>query len=94
MAFSVEISCIERADRTDPHERIRYVGGTNDNGTRWKLSLGQAIAGIESDKWTFWTRGGGKIADVIIAKHNGNKYLKTVADGVQPDNLLKLGDCP
>jgi hypothetical protein len=94
MAFSVEISCINRQSRTDPHQRISYVGGLNADRTTWKLSLDEAIAGIESDKWTFWTMGGGKRADVIIAYHNGNKYLKTVADAVHPDNLLALPDCP
>lgn len=94
MAYSVEISCISKTFRNDPHERISYVGGVNDDGTRWKLSLDAAISGIENDKWSFWTRGGGRVANVIIATHNGHKYLKTVADDVQPDNLLKLADCP
>jgi Protein of unknown function (DUF3892) len=94
MAFKVEISCITKANRTDPHERISYVGGVNDNNSRWILSLDQAIAGIETDKYTFWTRGGGRIADVIIATHNGNKYLKTVADGIQPDKPSEASRVP
>jgi len=32
--------------------------------------------------------------DVIIAVHNGNEYLKTTADGLHPNNLLALPDCP
>jgi hypothetical protein len=94
MAQSVEISCVNKQPRQDPHERISYVGGLNPDGTRWKLSLDQAIQGIESGKWAFWTKGGGKKANVIIAVHNGRKYLKTVADGAQPDNLLALTECP
>ena len=94
MAFSVQIQCVNKQPRLDPHERISYVGGVNDDGTRWKLSLDDAIAGIEADKWTFWTRGGGQRAEVIIATHNGHKYLKTVADRVHPDNLLALPECP
>jgi hypothetical protein len=94
MAQSVEISCVNKQPRTDPHQRISYVGGRNPDGTRWKLSLDDAIAGIESGKWTFWTMGGGYRANVVIAWHNMNKYLKTVADTVQPDNLLALPECP
>lgn len=94
MATSVQILCINRTTRTDPHERISNVGGKNSDGARWKLTLDQAIAGIEEGKWAFWTMGGGEKADVIIATRNGRKYLKTKADDVQPDNLLKLPDCP
>lgn len=94
MASRVEITCINKTDRTNPHERISHVGGLNPDGKPWKLTLNSAITGIEEDKWSFWTQGGGKVANVIIATHNGNKYLKTEADGIQPDNLLKLATCP
>ncbi|MFI5246011.1 MAG: DUF3892 domain-containing protein [Gemmatimonadales bacterium] len=36
----------------------------------------------------------GKSVWVIIATHNGNEYLKTEADGVHPNNLLALPECP
>jgi Protein of unknown function (DUF3892) len=94
MAARIEISCINKTYRYDPHKRISDIGGVNSDGARWKLSLDQAIAGIESDKWSFWTRSGGRVADVVIAKHNNNKYLKTAADYIQPDNLLSLPKCP
>jgi hypothetical protein len=93
-AFPEEILCINRRTRTDPHERILFVGGVNNDRTHWKLALDEAIAGIKNGKWTFWTMGSGKRTDVIVATHNGNEYLKTRADGVQPDNLLALPDCP
>jgi hypothetical protein len=32
--------------------------------------------------------------NVIVATHNGNKYIKTEADGIHPDNLLALPECP
>jgi Protein of unknown function (DUF3892) len=94
MAYSVEIQCINKIPRNDPHERIRNVGGLNADGTRWCLALDLAIAGIEGDRWTFWTKGGGEVTSVVIAYHNGNKYLKTMRDAVQPDNLLSLPECP
>lgn len=94
MAIQVQISCINKQPRMDPHERIRNVGGLNPDGKRWQLTLNEAIAGIENGTYTFWTKGGGYIVDVIIAKHLGNKYLKTKTDDVQPDNLLALPECP
>jgi hypothetical protein len=94
MAFPVEISCVNKQPRYDPHERISYVGGLNADRTRWKLTLDQAISGVENGLYDFWTMGGGRRANVIVATHLGHKYLKTVADNVQPDNLLALPECP
>jgi hypothetical protein len=94
MVDNVEIKCVKKTNRTDPHERIHGVGGVNPNSTRWYLSLDEAIVGIEGDKWRFWTAGGGKSVWVVIATHNGHKYLKTEADGVHPNNLLSLPECP
>ena len=39
---------------------------------------------------SFWTEGGGRVADVIVATHDGRKYIKTTNDGVQQKNLLAL----
>jgi hypothetical protein len=94
MAGSYQIDCINKSDRQNAHERIRFIGGANGDGSRWKLSEEEAIAGIESGKWTFYVFAGGKRADVIVAKSaQGNKYLKTVSDGEQPNNLLSLPEC-
>jgi hypothetical protein len=94
MATDIQIKCIKKTNRFDPHERIHGIGGVNSDGTRWYLSEDQAIAGIESNKWRFWTTAGGKSVWVIIATHNGHKYLKTEADGIHPNNLLSLAECP
>jgi hypothetical protein len=93
MATSVEIQCINKSDRQNPHERITNVGGVH-GGKQWKISEAKAIQDIENGTYTFWTKGGGKTADVIIATHLGRKYLKTTNDGVRPDNLLALPECP
>ncbi len=92
MTNSYQIKCVNKRNRTDPHERIQNVGGYGSS--QWKLTLDEAIAGIRNGQWTFWTQGGGKTVKVVIAYHNGHAYLKTEADGVQPDNLLALPECP
>jgi hypothetical protein len=94
MADRVEIKCINKTDRSDPRQRIQNVGGVNLDGSRWKLTEDAAIKGIEGGKWGFWTQGGGRTVDVMIATHLGRKYLKTKNDGVRPDNLLSLPECP
>lgn len=94
MAQDVQIMCINKLDRMNPHERIQNIGGINPDGGRWKISLQQAIDGVRAGKWHFWTAGGGTSVWVEIAVHNGREYLKTASDGIQPDNLLALPECP
>ena len=95
MAARHEITCII-PDGADTDRRIDAIGGAtgSKDGGRWKLLLDEAIAGIESDKWSFWTKGGGTPVNVIIAQRNGRKYLKTENDGQEPNNLLSLPQCP
>jgi len=93
MAQPVEISCIKKKPRNDPHDRIKNVGGKNADGTAWCLAEEIAIEGIESGKWAFYVRQGGRTAKVIVATRLGKKYLKTENDGVSPDNLLSLPEC-
>ena len=94
MATRVQISCINnKTNRTNPHERISHVGGVH-NGQRWKMEQPKAVAAVLDGTYEFFVSQGGYTVDVIVAYHNGNPYLKTRADGVQPDNLLALPECP
>ena len=95
MATRVQIHCINKTPRNDPHKRIANIGGVNANGARWKLTEDEAISDIKAGKWDFYVSVNGQTVDVIIAKSPyGHEYLKTVADGVEPNNLLSLPECP
>jgi uncharacterized protein DUF3892 len=91
--MTLRITCINKKSRYRPHERIRKIGGTNPDGTRWWLTLDEAIAGIEAGRYDFYVTAEGRTVNVIIDEHEGDKYLKTEADGHSPDNLLALPEC-
>lgn len=91
----IQIRCINKQPRHDPTERITHVGGLNPDGTRWKLSLDEAIRGIENRTYAFFVVANGREVDVIVGvSSNGRKYLRTVADAYEPNNLLSLPECP
>jgi len=94
MSDTIQIQCITKSDRNNPHERITHVGGIH-SGQRWYLPQEDAIAGIETGKWKFFVNPGNDPVCVIVAVSRlGNKYLKTQNDGDQPNNLLSLAACP
>lgn len=89
-----QVKCISKSDRDNPYERIKAIGGVNPSGTNWKLTQQEAIQSIETGKYSFYVQVAGKPVDVIVAKSRfGNKYIKTEADGDEPNNLLSLMEC-
>ena len=91
---TVRVQCVNKTPRQDPHHRIQNIGGVNPDGTRWKMSEDNAIAYMKAGRYSFWTTAQGKSVWVIIATHEGREYLKTEADGLHPNNLLALPECP
>jgi Protein of unknown function (DUF3892) len=91
----LQVTCINKSDRYNAHERILNIGGVNGDGTRWKMSQEDAIRNIESATNEFFVIVGGREVNVIVAKSQyGNKYIKTEPDADQPNNLLSLPECP
>jgi hypothetical protein len=96
MTGTHQVTCII-PDGADADQRIDAIGGASGgpNNGRWKLPINEAIAGIEDGRWRFWTVADGRNVWVVVAQRpNGRKYLKTEADGYEPNNLLSLPQCP
>jgi hypothetical protein len=95
MTTALEVRCINKSNRLSAHECIHSIGGVYANGIPWKLPQQEAIVSIEQGKCSFYVMQGSRPVSVLVAKSaHGNKYLKTVADGELPDNLLSLPECP
>jgi uncharacterized protein DUF3892 len=89
------IHCVDRSDRLNHDRRIRYIGGVNPDGARWRISEAAAIAGIETGRWSFYISYAGHDVEIVVATSRyGNQYIKSAADeGLHPERLLALGAC-
>lgn len=95
MAELLEITCINKSDRDNPYERITHIGGGETILTSWRKTQEEAIAEIETGKSQFFVnRDSEKVWVIVAVSRFGNKYLKTEADGEDPNNLLNLPECP
>jgi hypothetical protein len=100
--MSRQVTCItKRGDHYNPHERIQAIGGRGGGfgavdlllGTQWRRLEDDAIRDVEVDPLAYYVSVGGRTVWVIVATHNGRKYLKTETDYYSPDNLLALPEC-
>tara|TARA_Y100001978_G_C23444819_1_gene314768 strand:+ start:35 stop:379 length:345 start_codon:yes stop_codon:yes gene_type:complete len=95
LAKTQTIRCINKDDRKNPYERITHVGGVNPDNSRWKEPQEKAIQEIDSGGWVYFVgTGDNRVRVVTAVSPYGNKYLKTEADGKEPNNLLSLPECP
>jgi len=85
---TLQVKCINKQPRNDPHEGITHLGGDN-----WKLTRAQVIAAIEAGTHSFFTLVRGAHATVGVVNGTYGKYVRTHADGKWNDNLLALYEC-
>ena len=84
----VQIKCINKQPRSDPHHGITHVAGDG-----WKWTRDDVVRSIEARTNSFFTLIGGVRADVGVVSGPGGKYIRTYADGKWNDNLLALPEC-
>jgi hypothetical protein len=86
----VQVTCINKQPRDDPHEGITHLGNPAAN---WRWTRQQVIDSINSGTNTFFTFVGGKRANIAVVNGPNGQYVRTHADGQWNDNLLALSEC-
>ena len=80
-------------DNLDTDRRIQGLGGA---GWGW-FNIDTIIHMINVQQHTFYTKppfAPGQMIITAIHPRTGRVYLKTVADGAEPNNILSLPHCP
>lgn len=86
-----QVTC-HKPDDSDPDRRLEGLGGPGGGG--WYRDIDFLIEGLESGAYDLWTVAPtGESVWVEVAVRRRRKYLKTEADGVEPNNLLALPHC-
>lgn len=84
----VQVRCINKQPRNDPHEGITHLGGEG-----WKWTRQQVIDSINAKTNSFYTLVNDSRADVGVVKGPNGEYVRTYANGKWNDNLLALYEC-
>jgi uncharacterized protein DUF3892 len=84
----VQVRCVSKQLRQDPHHGITHLGGET-----WRWTRQQVVTSIEAKTNTFYTLVGGTRTNVAVVDGPNGKYVRTHADGKWTDNLLALPEC-
>jgi hypothetical protein len=78
----------QKQPRNDTHKQIENVGGSG-----WMMTQAQTTEEIENGA-EYEASVGGQTVAVVIAEHDGNKYILTDPDQTTENNLLSPSECP
>jgi hypothetical protein len=84
----LQVTCIRKIPRDNPHEGITAIGGFG-----WILTTPVAIQHIRFGTNTFFTQVNGRFARVAVVDGPNGPYLRNHADGYWTNNLLALAEC-
>jgi hypothetical protein len=82
------VTCITKTEHASPYQRISHIAGTG-----WRFTQEQAIQGIMNEQYLFYIVKGEKAVKLTIGLYEDIVYLKTAADGLRPNHLLRLPEC-
>lgn len=84
--MATQVTCVDK--KNNSNSGITHIGA---GATRWTKA--EAIAGIKNNTLAFYTKVGGKQADVVVRGTAPDEYLTTDPDVTTTNNLLSLGSC-
>ncbi|HNQ92681.1 MAG TPA: DUF3892 domain-containing protein [Alphaproteobacteria bacterium] len=84
----VEVTCINKQPRNNPHEGITHLGGYN-----WWWTRADVIRSMKSGTNTFYTMKNGVKSYLQVVDGPNGEYVRTYANGQANDNLLALNEC-
>ncbi len=93
MAYRLRVCCVLRKDSGDVPDAI---GGLTEDGSRWWLTMQQAIEGAERNRWAFYLSNGyGSATDLTVeVRPDGTKVLIPVnPSNHHPGSLAELPEC-
>lgn len=89
------ITGVLRREGGSPQLRIRAVGGVRPDGSAWRMDVAEVVKAIERGERFYVEAPSGDPVDVLVAHTaEGRAYLRTRADGDEPNNLLALPELP
>lgn len=96
--MSVEITCITKdgGNHYNPYEAIERFGWYNPyNGQKGFANMSEMIDFLEKGNKAYVVDPLDKNdrAYLEVQERNGTKFVRTIADGERPDNLLELPEC-
>ena len=95
--MAVRITCINKANgqHENPYVAISHLGWQEDGtGKTGRSTRDEMYEFVERQKGEAYVLAGAARARVIGAvSPRGTRYVKTVADSTERDNLLKLPEC-
>lgn len=95
--MSVRITCINKdgGNHYDPHEAISHLGWIDEITKKaGKATRMQMVDFLEKGGSAYVKDFWGNLTYLVIRiSRFGNKYVKTVADGRETNNLLELVEC-
>lgn len=94
MATWYEVTCIVADPRGNPPTNLTHVGGGTPRGREWRLTIDEAIAGINEEKWQFFVSLGRTRHTLVVGTTKlGFKYLRSENDAQDMTILLTLPEC-
>jgi hypothetical protein len=94
--MSVKITCINKdgGDHYDPHEAITYLGWVNEStGKKGRATKLEMVDFIEKGNQAYVQGRIKKVYLEVKTSSHGNKYVRTIPDNIESNNLLSLPEC-